>query len=108
MKSRDESRASIDAKNLDAKIERERPLYTQGPCDSACGSQHEGVASLVPADAAPGTAVNRDKAPRQEKQRRLQKGKGTMVGRQHEDATQQELTLARSQLEALGHKASRT
>ena len=60
MKSRDGSRASIDEKNLDAKIETERPSYTQGPCsDSACGRQNEGVVSLVPADAAPGTAVNR-------------------------------------------------
>ena len=57
MKSRGESRASIDEKNLDAKIETERPSYTLGPCrDSA---QHEGVVSLGPADAAPGTAVNR-------------------------------------------------
>ena len=52
--------ASIDEKSVDAKIETERPLYTHGPCsDSACGRQHEGVVSLVPADAAPGTAVNR-------------------------------------------------
>ena len=58
--SRDESGASSDEKNLEAKIETERPLCTQGPCsDSACGRQHEGVASMVPADAAPGTAVNR-------------------------------------------------
>ena len=58
--SRDESRGSIDEKNLDAKIETERPLYTQKPCsDSACGRQHEGVVSLVPADTAPGTAVNK-------------------------------------------------
>ena len=45
-KSRDESRASINENNLDAKIETERPSYTQGPCsDSACGRQHEGVVS---------------------------------------------------------------
>ena len=60
VKSRDESGASSDEKNLEAKIETERQLCTQGPCsDSASGRQHEGVASLVPADAAPGTAVNR-------------------------------------------------
>ena len=57
---RDKSRASIDEKHLDAKIETERPLYTQGPCrDSACGRQHEGVVSLVPEDAAPATAVKK-------------------------------------------------
>ena len=110
VKSRDESRASIDEKNLDAKIETERPLNTQGPCsDSACGRQHEGVVSLVPSDAAaPGTAVNRQVETVQDDhirhlnkrssddcrthEGRQLKGKGTMVARQHGDTTQQELT----------------
>ena len=113
MKSRDESGASSDEKNLEAKIETERPLCTQGACSvSACGRQHEGGTSLVPADAAPGTAVNRQedtvqdghtkhldkrgsddcrthasrrRATTAEKKRR----QGT---RQHGEATQQELT----------------
>ena len=122
--SRDESGASSDEKNLEAKIETERPLCTQGPCsDSACGRRHEGVASLVPTDAAPGTAVNRQedtvqdfhtrhrdkrssddcrihasrrRATTAEKKRR----QGT---RQHGEATQQELTTCeKSALKPLG------
>ena len=92
---RDESRASIDEQNLDAKIETERPLYTQGRCsDSACGRQHKGVVSLVPADPAPGTAVNRQvETVQDDHTRHLDKRssddcrKGTTVPRQHADAS---------------------
>ena len=99
-----------------------------GPCsDSDCGRQHEGVASLVPADAAPGTAVNRqedtvqdghtrhlDKRSSDDCRTHASRRRATTAEkkrrqdtRQHGEAAQQELTTCeKSALEALGNKAS--
>ena len=121
MKSRDKLRASIDEKNLDAKIETERPSYTQRPCsDSACGRQHEGVVSMLPADAVPGTAVNRQVETVQDDHTRHLDKRSSDACRTHEGrrrATTAERKryhdspsdhLREVSLEAPGNKASRT